>query len=430
MIDSARNTDSGTGLSAGVGALNGLRVLDLTRILAGPMCTQLFGDLGADVIKIERPGAGDDTRKWGPPYVKDAKGADTSESAYYLSANRNKRSLAVDIGNPEGVALIKRLLAHCDVLVENFKVGGLERYGLSYSALKDEFPALVYCSITGFGQTGPYAAQAGYDYLAQGMGGIMAVTGEPDGQPMKVGIAIADIMCGMYASTAVLAAMRHRDATGHGQHIDLSLLDSQVAWLANVGMNYLASGEEPVRYGNQHPNIVPYQVFAASDGHFILAVGNNGQFSKFCDFAGLDGVPDDPRFVSNEARVQHREILADLIEAATKQKTKTHWLEGLATLGVPAGPVNTISEAFADPQVMHRGMRISMPHPLAGAAMAQGGEPGTVDLIGNPVKMSGTPVSYRQAPPLLGEHTDEVLSQLLGIDDAERDKLRDTGVIG
>lgn len=408
--------------NSNTGPLNGLRILDLTRILAGPVCTQLFGDLGADVIKVERPGAGDDTRKWGPPYAKDANGNDTTESAYYLSANRNKRSLAVDVANPEGVALLKRLLKHCDILVENFKVGGLDKYGLSYAALKDEFPGLVYCSITGFGQTGPYAAQAGYDYLAQGMGGVMAVTGEPEGQPMKVGIAIADIMCGMYASTAILAAIRHRDATGTGQHIDLALLDTQVAWLANVGLNYLTSGKEPKRFGNQHPNIVPYQVFVAKDGYFILAVGNDSQFRKFCEFAGLDELPVDARFMTNDARVQNRDALVPLIEAATVTKPKQDWLDGLAGIGVPAGPVNTVSEAFADPQVQHREMQINMVHPKAG--------PEGVDLIGNPVKMSETPVSYRQSPPVLGEHTDEVLGEVLDMREEERQMLREAGIIG
>ena len=404
------------------GPLKGLRVLDLTRILAGPVCTQLFGDLGADVIKIERAGAGDDTRKWGPPYVKDGAGNNTSESAYYLSANRNKRSVAVDISQPEGVALIRQLLAHCDVLVENFKTGGLSKYGLSYDDLKSDFPELVYCSITGFGQTGPYAAQAGYDYLAQGMGGLMSITGEPDGQPMKVGVAIADIMCGMYASTAVLAAIRHRDATREGQYIDLALLDTQVAWLGNVGLNYLTSGEESPRLGNQHPNIVPYQVFPASDGYFILAIGNDGQFRKFCNFAGLESLPEDPRFISNDKRVHNRNALIDIMEAATAEKTKSHWLEGLAGLGVPAGPVNTVSEAFDDPQVMHRDMRISMAHSQAGS--------GTVDLIGNPVKLSKTPVSYRLAPPVLGEHTDQVLEELLELDAQQISELRLNGIIG
>ncbi len=404
------------------GPLKGLRVLDLTRILAGPVCTQLFGDLGADVIKIERAGAGDDTRKWGPPYVRDADGNNTTESAYYLSSNRNKRSVAVNIAAEEGAALVRRLVGQCDVLVENFKVGGLEKYGLSYGSLKNEFPGLVYCSITGFGQTGPYADQAGYDYLAQGAGGIMSITGEPEGQPMKVGVAIADIMCGMYASTAVLAAIRHRDATGQGQHIDLALLDTQIAWLANVGLNYLTTGKEPARLGNQHPNIVPYQVFGASDGYFILAVGNDSQFRKFCDYAGLSALPDDERFQTNALRVENRATLVALIEAATQAHPRAHWLEGLARIGVPVGPVNTIPEAFADPQVLHRNMRINMPHTQSGSAC--------VSLIGNPVKMSETPVSYRLPPPTLGEHTDVVLEELLGLDAPARADLRSRGIIG
>ncbi len=404
------------------GPLKGLRVLDLTRIMAGPVCTQLFGDLGADIIKIERAGAGDDTRKWGPPYVKDKANNDTAQSAYYLSANRNKRSLAIDIAKPSGTALIRQLLKHCDVLIENFKVGGLDKYDLSYDSLKAEFPGLVYCSITGFGQTGPYAAQAGYDYLAQGMGGSMAVTGEPDGQPMKVGYAISDIMCGMYASTAILAAIRHRDATGEGQNIDLALLDTQISCLANVGLNYLLSDQEAVRHGNQHPNIVPYQVFSTRDGYFILAVGNDAQFRKFCNFAGLDALADDPRFATNDKRVANRDTLIALIEQVTRQKPRSHWLDGLSALGVPTGPVNTVSEAFADPQVQHRDMRITMAY--------DGAASGSVDLIGNPIKMSQTPISYRHAPPLLGEHTDQVLEELLNMGQDERSKLRHQGVIG
>ncbi len=422
-IPTLPNTELNTGPLKGLntGPLKGLRVLDLTRILAGPVCTQLFGDLGADVIKVERAGAGDDTRKWGPPYVKDEAGENTDESAYYLSANRNKRSLAIDISKPEGCALVRQLLAHCDVLVENFKVGGLKRYGLSYDDLKAEFPALVYCSITGFGQTGPYAAQAGYDYLAQGMGGVMSITGEPDGQPMKVGVAIADIMCGMYASTAVLAAIYHRDKTGEGQSIDLALLDTQVAWLANVGMNYLSSGEPSPRLGNQHPNIVPYQVFQSSDGYFILAVGNDGQFKKFCEFANLENLPDDPKFMTNDMRVHNRDELIAIIENATRLKSKDHWLDGLAVIGVPAGPVNTVAEAFDDPQVKHRDMRITMEHASSGT--------GTVDLIGNPVKLSKTPVSYRLAPPTRGEQTDQVLNEILNMDEGSILALRKQGII-
>ncbi len=310
-------------------ALAGVRVLDLTRILAGPTCTQLLGDLGADVIKIERPGAGDDTRKWGPPYVQGTDGP-TAESAYYLCANRNKRSVAIDIATEAGQALLRRLLAKCDVLVENFKVGDLARYGLDWAQLKGEFPWLVYCSITGFGQTGPYAPRAGYDYLAQGLGGIMSLTGAPDGPPMKVGVGIADLMCGMYATVAILAALRHRDATGHGQHIDAALLDTQVAWLANEATNFLLSGQVPKRQGTEHPNIVPYQTFATADGYVILAVGNDAQFQKWCRFAGASELAADPRFATNSLRVEHRRELYARMPDHMRAKTTAEWVAGLA----------------------------------------------------------------------------------------------------
>jgi crotonobetainyl-CoA:carnitine CoA-transferase CaiB-like acyl-CoA transferase len=401
--------------------LDGIRVLDLSRILAGPTCSQLLGDLGADVIKIERPGAGDDTRKWGPPYVKDKHGRDTQESAYYLSSNRNKRSLAIDIAKPAGQALAKRLVERCDITLENFKAGDMARYGLSYADLKAANPGLIYCSITGFGQTGPYAPRAGYDMLAQGLGGIMSVTGMPDGPPLKVGVGIADIMCGMYATAAILAALHHRDKTGEGQYIDLALLDTQVAWLANVGLNYLTSGEVPRRVGNEHPNIVPYNVMAASDGHVILAVGNDTQFAKFCDFAGAPGLARDPRFASNEQRVRNREDLYRLLEPVIAATRQEDWVQGLAKLGVPCSPVNTVDQVFADPQVRARGMQIAMPHPLAGK--------GTVDLIGNPINYSDTPVGYRRPPPYLGQHTDEVLRELLGLGDGEIAALRQDGVV-
>jgi crotonobetainyl-CoA:carnitine CoA-transferase CaiB-like acyl-CoA transferase len=402
------------------GPLDGLRVFDLTRILAGPTCTQLLGDLGAEVIKVERPGAGDDTRKWGPPYVKDAAGGDTSESAYYLSSNRNKRSVAIDIAKPAGQRLARRLIAGCDVMVENFKVGDMARYGLAYDDLKGELPRLIYCSISGFGQTGPYAPRAGYDFLAQGLGGIMSITGEADRPPMKVGVAIADIMCGMYAAVAILAALHHRDRSGEGQYIDLGLLDTQVAWLANIGLNYLTGGRVPQRLGNEHPNIVPYSVVPAADGFFILAVGNDGQFAKFCQFAGAPELASDPRFATNDARVRHRDELYRLLPGLTRAKPQAAWVDGLAKLGVPCGPVNDIGQVFADPQVQARGMQIAMPHPLAGK--------GTVDLIGNPLKLSATPVAYRRPPPTLGQHTDEVLCEL-GIDDAELSTLRAEGAI-
>ena len=404
------------------GPLDGLRVFDLTRILAGPTCTQLLGDLGAEVIKVERPGAGDDTRKWGPPYVKDAGGGDTSESAYYLSSNRNKRSVSIDIAKPAGQRLGSRLIAGCDVMVENFKVGDMARYGLAYDDLKGEFPRLIYCSISGFGQTGPYAPRAGYDFLAQGLGGIMSITGEADRPPMKVGVAIADIMCGMYAAVAILAALHHRDRSGEGQYIDLGLLDTQVAWLANIGLNYLTGGAVPQRLGNEHPNIVPYSVVPAADGFFILAVGNDGQFVKFCQFAGAPELAGDPRFVTNDARVRNRDELYRLLPALTRAKPQAAWVDGLAKLGVPCGPVNDIGQVFADPQVQARGMQIALPHPLAGK--------GTVDLIGNPLRLSATPVAYRRAPPTLGQHTDEVLRELLGYDAAKIARLRDAGAFG
>ena len=404
-----------------IGPLQGLRILDLTRILAGPTCTQLLGDLGADVIKIERPGAGDDTRKWGPPYVKDSDGEDTSESAYYLSSNRNKRSVTVDMAKTAGVDLLKRMLRHCDVLVHNFKVGGLEKYKLGYDDLKAEFPSLVYCAITGFGQTGPYAPRAGYDFLAQGLGGIMSLTGEPAGEPVKVGVGIADVMCGMYASNAILAALRHRDKTGEGQMIDVALLDTQIAWLVNEATNYFLSGEIPLRRGNAHPNIVPYQVFPTSDGYFILAVGNDRQFAKFCDFAGKAELASDSRFITNEQRLHNREDLANEIRELTVTKTSGEWIDSLSALGVPSGSVSNLEQTFKDPHVLHRGMRISMPHALAGSS--------SVDLLGNPLKLSKTPVTYRKAPPVMGADTDEVLEELLGLDDAGRQALRDDELI-
>ena len=401
--------------------LAGVRVLDMSRILAGPSCTQLLGDLGADVIKVERPGAGDDTRHWGPPWVKDEAGADTPESAYFLSCNRNKRSLTLDVARPEGQALARRLIAHSDVLVENFKVGGLAKYRLDHASLAADFPALVYCSITGFGQDGPYAARAGYDLMVQGMAGIMSITGQPDGEPTKVGVAIADVMTGMYAAVAILSALRVRDRDGLGQHIDLALVDSTVSWLVNQGLNYLTSGKVPGRTGNAHPNIVPYQVFATADGHIILAVGNDAQFRRFCELAGEPGLADDPRYRTNSSRVAHREELVPRIEALVASQPRRFWLDGLERAGVPCGPVNSIDQVFADPQVRHRGMRVSVPHPLAAG--------GAVDLIGNPLHFSRSSVSYRRAPPLLGQHTDEVLAELLDMPADERARLRADGVI-
>lgn len=401
--------------------LDGVRIFDLTRILAGPTATQLLGDLGADVIKIERPGQGDDTRKWGPPYVKGADGEDTTESAYYLCANRSKRSITIDLASAEGIALAKRLLAECDVLVENFKVGSLAKLGLGYEQLKEEFPGLVYCSVTGFGQTGPYAERAGYDFLAQGMGGIMSVTGTPGVEPVKVGVGIADVMTGMYAATNILAALRHRDRTGEGQHIDVCLLDTQVSWLVNEGTNYLVSGEVPKPLGNEHPNIVPYKVFPTADGHVILACGNDRQFQGWCEVAGAHELKDNPDYATNPLRLKNRVALYAAMPDYMMTKTTDEWVTALEAAKVPCGPVNTIDRAFADPQVQARGMRIDLPHPLAGE--------GTVPLIANPVKLSGTPVRYRYAPPTLGQHTDEVLEEILGLSAEEIAAERDKGAV-
>jgi crotonobetainyl-CoA:carnitine CoA-transferase CaiB-like acyl-CoA transferase len=389
-------------------ALSGVKVLDLSRILAGPSATQLLGDLGADVVKVEKPGEGDDTRRWGPPFVQGADGRPLDESGYYLCANRNKRSIAIDIGTPQGAAQVLSLLEHADVLVENYKVGGLARYGLGYEQLKERFPRLVYCSITGFGQTGPYANRAGYDFLVQGMGGIMSITGEPDGGPMKVGVGIADLMTGMYAAVGILAALRHRDATGHGQHIDVSLLDTQIAWLANAATNYLLSGQEPQRLGNGHPNIVPYQVFPTADAPMILAVGNDTQFRRFCELADLNDCIHDERFATNAARVVHRQLVCETVARALARKPRSEWLRSLESAGVPCGPVNTLSQVFADPHVQERGATVRMPYRAAQA--------GCVDLVANPLRMSRTPVSYRVAPPRLDEHGAEVLRDWLGED--------------
>jgi crotonobetainyl-CoA:carnitine CoA-transferase CaiB-like acyl-CoA transferase len=403
-----------------IGALNGIRVLDLSRILAGPMCTQLMGDYGAEVIKVERPGEGDDTRKWGPHCIADENG-DATESAFYLSANRNKRSVAIDIAAPAGQALIRRLLLKCDVLIENFKVGALARYGLGYDDLKDEFPALVYCSITGFGQTGPYANRAGYDYLAQGMGGIMSVTGEPDGEPIKVGVGIADIMTGMHSAVAVLAALRHRDATGQGQHIDLALLDTQISWLAYHAVEYLNTGRNPDRLGNAHASVVPYGVFPTADGHVILAAGNDAQFRQFCETVERPDLADDPRFATNSLRIKNRETLEPMLDDIFATRTTDDWITLLELAGVPCGPINTIDRVFNDPQVASRGMAIDMDHPLSGS--------GKVALAANPAKLSETPLTYRRAPPTLGQHTDEVLSEMLDMTDADLEKLRKYGTI-
>lgn len=404
------------------GALAGLRVLDLSRVLAGPYCTQMLGDLGADVVKVERPGLGDDTRAWGPHYATDAAGKPTAESAYFLSANRNKRSIAVDIAHLHGKALVRNLAAKADVLVENFKVGGLAKHGLAYDDLKAENPGLIYCSITGFGQTGPYAARAGYDFQIQAMGGLMSLTGDADGPPMKTGVAISDIMCGMYASTAILAALNHKNATGEGQYIDMALLDSQVAWLANQGLNFLTSGQTPTRLGNAHPNIVPYQVMASADGYFVLAVGNDDQFARFCDFADLHDLASDARFATNNARVENRAALIALIEAATRTQTTQYWLDGLEPRHVPCGPVNDLAQVFDDPQVRHRGMEIELPHGPAGGA--------PVKMIASPIRMSATPARHARSAPGLGEHTGEVLADWLELGEDDVEKMHAAGAFG
>lgn len=400
--------------------LDGIKIFDLSRIMAGPFCTQYLADLGADVIKVERPDAGDDTRAWGPVYVKDADGNNTTESAYYLSANRNKRSITINVSSPEGQALAKKLIAQSDVLVQNFKVGGLKKYGLDYETLSQEFPRLVYCSISGFGQTGPYANRPGYDFMAQGFGGLMSVTGEPDGMPMKAGVAVADVMCGMYSAVAILAALRHRDNTGEGQHIDCALGDTQIAWMVNQASNYLVSGVSPGLMGNSHPSIVPYTVYEASDGYVILAVGNDNQFRKWCEHAGADELWEDERFKTNLKRLEHRQELTDLMTPYMKSRTIQQWIEGLETVGVPVGPVNTMERAFKDPHTQARNMVVNLPHPLAGGD-------GTVPLVANPVKMSKTPPRHVLAPPVLGQHTDEVLADWLDLDDAAIADLADKG---
>jgi crotonobetainyl-CoA:carnitine CoA-transferase CaiB-like acyl-CoA transferase len=403
------------------GALEGVRVLDLSRVLAGPWATQILGDLGADVVKVEKPGEGDGTREWGPPFLKDAAGRNTAESAYYLSTNRNKRSVAIDFTRPEGQALIRRLAARSDVLIENFKVGTLARFGLGYEDLRKVNPRLVYCSITGFGQDGPYAARAGYDYLAQGMGGIMSLTGPADGEPAKVGVAIADVMTGMYATVAILAMLRRRDATGEGQHADVSLLECQIAWLANQAQSYLTSGEAPPRLGNAHPSIAPYETFPTRDGTLILAVGNDRQFRTFCEAAGAPALADDPRFRTNEDRVHHRTALAAEVRALTARRTTREWIELLEDLKVPAGPVNTIPQVFEDPHVRARGAVVEVEHPLA---------PRPIRLLASPLRLGATPPTYRRAPPTLGQHTDDVLGELLALSPADLAALRGAGAIG
>jgi crotonobetainyl-CoA:carnitine CoA-transferase CaiB-like acyl-CoA transferase len=404
------------------GALAGLRVLDLSRVLAGPWASQLLGDLGADVIKIEKPGSGDDTRAWGPPWLPDGADQATSDAAYFLCTNRNKRSLTVDITRSEGQAIVRELAAWADVVLENFKVGGLVAYGLDYAALSVLNPRLIYCSITGFGQDGPYAPRAGYDFLIQGMGGLMSLTGRADSEegagPQKVGVALTDILTGLYASNAILAALAHRTKTGEGQNIDLALLDVQIACLANQAMNYLVSGKPPKRMGNAHPNIVPYQDFPTADGDMILAIGNDGQFARFCNIAGRAEWITDERFATNAARVRHRAELIPLLRQTTVMKTTAEWVAALESAAVPCGPINDLAAVFADPQVWHRGLRLDLPHAAGG----------TAPQVANPIRLSATPVDYRRAPPTLGQDTEAILSEL-GYDARTVTDLRAAGVI-
>jgi formyl-CoA transferase len=403
--------------------LDAVRVLDLTRVLAGPWATQNLADFGADVIKVERPGQGDDTRKWGPPFLKDREGRDTADAAYYLACNRGKRSITLDIAKPEGRAIARALALKSDVVAENFKVGDLARHGLDYASLSGDNPRLVYCSITGFGQDGPYRDRPGYDFMVQGLGGLMSVTGErddlPGGGPQKVGVAVSDLFTGMYATSAILAALLEREKSGLGQHIDMALLDVQVAMLANLSSSYFVSGVAPERMGNAHLNIVPYHVFKAADEFIIVAVGNDGQFARFCEVIGAPDWPQDPRFATNPQRVGHRDLLVGLISERLRARPAREWLALLEPAGVPCGPINDLPQVFADPQVRHRGMRVTAAHPAAGE----------VAMVANPIKFSATPIAHDRAPPLLGEHTGEVLHSVLGLDEREIARLRKEGVI-
>jgi len=407
--------------NSATGPLAGLKIFDLTRVLAGPSCVQILGDLGADVIKVERPNLGDDTRKFGPPFIKDSEGRETSESAYYLSANRNKRSITLDLTKPEGQSLARQIISKCDILVENFKVGNLAKYGLSYDDLKKEFPGLIYCSITGFGQTGPMATQPGYDFMAQGIGGIMSITGEKGKEPQRVGVPIADLTAGLWAAISINAALRYKEVTGEGQQVDISLLDTQISTLSIQGLNYLTTGEVPGLLGNAHPNIVPYQVFPTSDGNIIISIGNDKQFVRFCKFIENPGLSSDDRYLTNEMRVRNREDLTTILNEITSQKSTEYWLTGLDKIKISCGPINRIDQAFANPQVQSREMEIEMEHP------ASGNQP--IKMIGSPIKMSQTPVSYRQHPPMLGEHTEEVLSELFDLTPIDCSKLRQKGII-
>ena len=401
--------------------LSHIRVLDLTRILAGPWATQNLADLGAEVIKIERPGSGDDTRAWGPPFLKDRHGEDSAESAYYLSVNRGKKSVTLDIAAPEGGRIARELAAKCDVLVENYKVGGLKKYGLDYESLRKLNPGLIYCSVTGFGQDGPYAARPGYDFIFQGMGGFMSITGErddlPGGGPQKAGIAVTDVLTGLYACIAINAAIVHRERTGQGQCIDMALMDTLVAFNANQILNYWCSGDIPRRWGNAHINICPYQVFATSDGHLILAVGNDSQFRNFCKAAGREELSEDARFRTNPDRLKNRDLLVPIVEAIMRGRSKSAWVSALEAARVPCGPINNMQEVFENPQVRHRGLRVEIPHPA-----------GSVPTVASPMRFSETPVTYDVPPPMLGQHTDEILQGLLGMSAQQIAELRESGV--
>ncbi len=403
------------------GPLSGVTVVDLTRVLAGPTCTQILGDLGADIIKIERPGAGDDTRKFAPPFVKDGDGNDTSESSYFMGANRNKRSVALDISKPEGQDIVRQMAQKADALVENFKTGNLARYKLGYDDLKGANPKLVYCSVTGFGQTGPYAERPGYDFLMQGMAGMMSITGEPEGEPQKVGVPIADIMAGMYAAVSVNAALRHAAVTGEGQYIDIGMMDTTVAMLANAGMNYIHGGMLG-RLGNAHPNIVPYQPFKTADGYIIVAIGNDTQFQRFCAMAGCQELAEDPQFSTNASRVRNREIIVPILGKVFEARTSADWLGSLEAEKIGCGPINNLQQVFDDPHVKAREMVVNVPHPLAG--------PEGAALIASPMKFTGTPVQYRYAPPMIGQQTEEVLREQLGLGDGDLADLREKGIIG
>ena len=404
-------------------ALAHIRVLDLSRVLAGPWCSQHLADLGAEVIKVERPGTGDETRAWGPPFLKDQDGNDTSEAGYYLSCNRGKKSLTLDISTKEGQDIVRKLAAKSDVVLENYKVGQLKKYGLAYDDLKAINPKIVYCSITGFGQTGPWSHRPGYDFIIQGLGGLMSITGErddlPGGGPQKVGVAVTDLMTGMYSTIAVLAALTHRDRTGVGQYIDMALLDVSVAMLANMNMNYLTSGQVPKRWGNAHPNVIPYQVFACSDGHIIVAVGNDSQFRQFCEVLAESALGADERFATNSNRIRNRDVLIPLIEPLMRARSRDAWVDALEAAGVPCGPINNIDQVFDNPQVKARGVKVDIPHPLAG----------TVPQVASPMRFSETPIEYYAAPPTLGQHNDYVLRELLGMPLEEVQELRQAGVV-